>query len=378
MIRDGAKYFSDFGGVAYLNCAAQGPLPNVTVQAVQGALSLKTHPFAIHDSLYFELPNRVRASMAGFIGAEAREITLGNGETHGMAVAALGFPWKEGDEVVVAVNDFPSNVYLWTQAARRNGGTRKLVKGRGHAATTDEILEAISDRTRIVSVSMVDFGSGEVIDLERLGPVCAEKGIFLAVDATQAVGIMPLDVKALGVSLLAAASYKWLLSPYGGGFAYLSPEWWDRIQPAYVTWTAAAGAEDFNALPRETFEWVDTARRFDGPEVASFLNMHGMARSAEFITEIGREAIYGHVTELLAYLEENLPSGYRRRASKSRVPGPILMIEGDDAPAIHAAYKRLREEKVWVSLRDDGIRVSPHIYNTTADIDRLLRLLSPR
>lgn len=376
MIRDGSRHFSDFGGVTYLNCAAQGPLPNVTVRAIEDAVSLKTRPFTIDDALYFQLPDRARSALGALVNAAPETITLGNGATHGMAVAALGFPWQAGDEVVVAVNDFPTNVYLWTQAARRNGGKRILVKGARHAATTDEILNSITPRTRIVSVSLVDFGSGEIIDLARLGPVCRDRGIFLAVDATQAVGVMPVDAAAPGVSLLTSACYKWLLGPYGGGFACLAPDWADRIEPSYLTWTAAEGAENFNALPREDFRWVSTARRYDGPEVASFLNTTGMARSAEFIAEIGRDAIHAHVTGLLAHLEANLPAPFRRRASPSPVPGPILMIEADDAGAVHAAYKRLRAEKIWVSLRDDGIRVSPHIYNTQEDMDRLLGLLA--
>jgi selenocysteine lyase/cysteine desulfurase len=206
--------------------------------------------------------------------------------------------------------------------------------------------------------------------------VCRDRGIFLAVDATQAVGVMPVDAAAPGVSLLTSASYKWLLGPYGGGFGYLAPEWAERIEPSYLTWTAAEGAENFNALPRDAFRWVNTARRFDGPEAASFLNTTGMARSAEFIAEIGRDAIHAHVTGLLAYLEETLPAPFRRRASPSPVPGPILMIEADDTDAVHGAYRRLRARKIWVSLRDDGIRVSPHIYNTREDMDRLLGLLA--
>lgn len=375
MIPDGARHFEDFDGLSYLNCAAQGPLPRVTIKAIEEAILLKAFPNRIPDQILFELPNKVRSAIAPFIGAEPEEIFLGTGESHGVAIAALGFPWKSGDEVVVAVNDFPSNIYLWTNAAERNGAKRILVQGKRHAATTDEILEAITPATRVVAVSMVDFGSGEVIDVERVSKACREREIFLAVDATQAAGILPLDVKALGISLLAGAGYKWMLSPYGTGYGYLSPEWADRIEPTYLTWTAAEGAEVFNALPRENVRWVRTARRFDAPETASFLNMSGFLQSLDFIQKIGRDAIYTHVTGLLGNLERELPSPYRRRASPSAVAGPILSIEADDTAMVHKAYRRLREAGVWVSLRDDGIRVSPYIYNQPADITKLLSLL---
>jgi selenocysteine lyase/cysteine desulfurase len=375
MIQDGARHFEDFDGLTYLNCAYIGPLPKVTVEAVRDVLPMQTYPNRVEDTFAFRFPNRVREVTAPFVGARPEEILVGSGSSHGMAVAALGFPWKPGDQVVIAVNDFPSNVYVWTEAARRNRGERILVRGQRHAVTTDEILNAITPGTRIVSVSWVDFGSGEVIDLERLGKVCANRGIFLAVDATQAVGAVPLDAKAWRLSLVTVGAYKWMLAPYGAGFAYLDPEWADRILPAYLTWTAAQGAEDYNALPRENYRFVDTARRFDAPETASFLNRAGLIRSAEFLAEIGVPAIHEHVTGLLTRLERELPKPFRRRAGPTQVPGPILSIEADDVGVVRRAYERVRAARFRVSLRDDGIRVSPHIYNSEDDIDRFLRAL---
>lgn len=376
MIENGARHFEDFDGLTYLNCAHSGPLPKVTIEAVRKAIALKSHPNRIADGMIFSIPNAVREAVAPFANARPEEILVSSGAAHGVAQAAVGFPWKAGDAVVVAAGDFPSNVFNWTEAARRNGGRVSLVRGRRHAATTEDFLEAITPETRIVAVSAVDFGSGEVVDLERVGAVCRERGIFFAVDGTQAVGAVPLDVKALGISLLTVAAYKWMLGPFGVGFAYLDPAWWDRIPPSLISWTAAEGAENFNALPREGWKWVGTARRYDGPEAASFLNMTGLRRSAEFLTEIGLDAVHGHVTGLLSRLERDLPAPFRRRATPSRVAGPILSIEADDPVPVHAAYARLRENGVWVSLRDDGIRVSPHIYNTEDDVERLLRLLA--
>ena len=376
MIQDGARHFDDFDGVTYLNCAYMGPLPRVTQEAVREVLPLQSFPNRVEDSFAFHFPNRVREAVAPFVGARPQDILVGSGASHGMAVAALGFPWKPGDEVVVSGSDFPSNVYVWNEAARRHGGVCRRVRGKKPAATTAEILEAINERTRIVSVSWVDFGSGEVIDLERLGETCARRGIFLAVDGTQAVGAVPLDVKAWRLSLVTVGAYKWMLAPYGAGFAYLDPDWAERIQPSYITWTAARGAEDYNALPRDDYRFIDTARRFDAPETASFLNRAGLIRSAEFLSEIGVRAVHEHISGLLARLEKDLPKPFRRRASPSRVSGPILSIEADEVPRVRSAYERLRTEKFRVSLRDDGIRVSPHIYNTEDDIDRFLQVLA--
>ena len=376
MIHDGARHFEPFEDLVYLNAAAQSPLPRVTVEAMREAINVKVRPQNMPDMFLFDLPNRARAAVAPLIGAEPSEIFLGNGMSHGSNVAALGFPWQPGDEVVLTTNEFPANLYIWANAAKRAGGKPVFVKGKGRAATTDEILAAFTDRTRAVMVSLVDFGSGEVQDVARLVAACRERGAFLGIDGTQAAGIVPVDVKTLGANLFTAGAYKWMLGPYGAGFGWLDAEWFERIAPTYVTWTAAEGAENFNALPRETWKWVCYARRFDAPETASFVNMTAMARSAEFITELGRDAIYAHVTGLLSRLEANLPNGFRRRATPSKLAGPILLIEGDDVPRVHAAYHRLREHKFWVSLREDGIRVSPHIYNTEAQIDAFLETLA--
>jgi len=368
-------HFDDFDGLTYLNCANQGAIPRVTAQAIREALELKTHPNRIRDDIYFRLPDRARAAIAPLIGADPETITLGTGESHGAAVAALGLPWKSGDRVVLATSDFPSNFYIWSQAARLAGAVVDVVRPERRAVTTEEILEAIGPETRVVTCSLVDFGSGEVIDVERVAEVCTRAGIFLAVDATQAAGAMPLDTRGLGVGLLTVAGYKWMLAPYGTGYASIHPDWMDRLEPRYVTWTAAAGAEKFNTMPREGWQWAEGARRFDAPETASFLNLTGLARSAEFLGELGVETVHSHITGLLAYLERNLPSLFRRRATPSRVAGPILSLESDVVSAVHAAYDRLIGAGIVVSLREDAIRVSPHIYNTREDMDRVLEIL---
>lgn len=376
MIPDGARHFDDFDGATYLNCARMGPLPKVTQAAIREWLPFQSHPNRIPDDVLFRVPNEAREAIAPLIGARPEEVFLAPGATHGAAISALGLGWREGDEVLLTANDFPSNLYIWTQAARRNGGRAIVIKPRGRAVTTDEVLERIGPATRAVSVSWVDYGTGEVMDLPRLGNACRERDIFLVVDGTQGAGVLPLAVEDLGVSVLTVAGYKWMLSPYGTGYGWVNPAWRDRIEPAYVTWTAAEGAEQFNLLPREGWKWVGTARRFDGPETASFLNVAGLTASARFLAGFGLPAVHAHVSELLDRLEEGLPAPFRRRARRADPPGPILCVEADDSAVVHAAYERVVQAGIKVSLREDGIRVSPHIYNTAADIDRFLDVLA--
>ncbi len=376
MIEGGASHFEDFDGLVYLNCANHGPLPRVTVRAIEEAIPLKTYPNRVPDDIYFRLPDRARAAIAPLIGARPEEITLGTGSAHGMNLAALGFPFEPHDEVVIGASEFPSNIYIWANAARRHGARPVYVRGRGRAATTQDLLDAVTPDTRVIVASLVDFGTGQVRDVERLGRFCAERDIFLAVDATQACGVMPVDVVAQRISILAVGAYKWMLSPYGTGFARLDPAWWDRVPPTALSWTAAEGAENFNTLPRGDWSWAATARRYDAPEAASYINVSGLARSAELIGEIGLADIHRHVTGLLDRLAGGLPAPFRRREPRGEPPGPMLVVETDDPARVRAAHAGLRENGVVVSLREDGIRVSPHIYNSPEHIDRFLELLA--
>ena len=373
MIEDGADYFGDFDGAVYLNCAAQGPLPLTSAAAMAEAVDQKTHPNRIPDTLYFDLPNRMRSTVAPILGVRPEMVFLGPGESHGANLAAWGFPFESGDRVLIASSDFPANVYVWVTMCRVRGVDLDVVKPQRRAATTEEILDAVTPQTRVVAVSWVDYGSGETMDLEWLAQMCRQKDMFLYVDATQAAGAVPLEAESMGLSMVSAAGYKWMLGPYGTGFSAIHPDWFERIQPTYVTWTAAKGAEAFNTMPREDFEFVDTARRFDAPETAAFINMTGSAASAEFIRGQGVENIQAHNQNLLAHLEGHLPDGFRRRAK--RKGGPILAVESEDAARVHQAYKRLRSAGVQVSLREDSLRVSPHIYNTLAHMDTLLEIL---
>jgi selenocysteine lyase/cysteine desulfurase len=242
--------------------------------------------------------------------------------------------------------------------------------------TVDRFAAALSPRTRVVSVGWVSYSSGLRYDLAALGELCRSRGILFAVDGTQGVGGLAFDLARTPCDLLACSGYKWLLGPYGLGFAWLAPELSERLVPANINWMAVRGAEDFNRLADRDLELVPGARRFDRNEAASFLDTAGATASARYLAEITPEAVEAHVHALLDRLLAGLPPAFRAVSSlQSGERSNLLSIAAATPEATRSAFDRLVEAGVRGSLRERAIRFSPHVYNTEKEIDRVLELL---
>jgi selenocysteine lyase/cysteine desulfurase len=368
--------FFDFDGWAYLNCAYQGPLPRVTAAAIEEALELKRRPYGIRERLIVELPNQVRLLAAQLIGAEPDEIAIGTGATHGLNLAAAGLPLDGGTEVLLAPGEFPSNLFPWRYHAERRGYAVRFVEIQGDHPEVDDYARAASRHTRAIAVALVGYSTGYRMDLPALSRLCKQRGWYLVVDACQAVGSVAFSVADFEPDILATGGYKWLLSPYGTGFTYVRKGLIEELQVPVVNWMGLESAEDFNALSRQTLSFAASARRFDVPETASFLNLFGLKRSLQYLLDVGVEVVEQHHRLLLDRLTAGLPEGFRLASD----PDPehrsgIVFLAGKDTEATAAAHRRLREALVHTSLRENRIRVSPNIYNDESDIDRLLERL---
>ncbi len=369
--------FFDFDGWTYLNCAYQGPLPRVSAVAVEHALGLERCPNRIEERLIIELPDAIRPLAAQLMRAQPEEIAIGTGATHGLNLAAAGLPLGPGDEVLLAPGEFPANLFPWQYHAEHRGYTVRIVDLEGPMPTPEDYRRAASSQTRAVSVAFVSYTSGYRMDLQGLSRLCKERGWYLVVDACQAVGSLAFSVTDFEPDILATGGYKWLLAPYGTGLTYVRKGLIDALQIPVVNWLGLQASEDFNALSRQEMTFAAGARRFDAPETAAFLNLYGLKRSLEYLLEIGIDTVERHHTTLLDYLEESLPQDFR--ITSDRRPGArsgIVFLAGNSQEATKSAYRRLRKAKVHVSLRENRIRVSPHIYNDRSDIDRLLEAVS--
>ena len=375
-MRDYRSDFFDFAPTVYLNCAYQGPFPRATAARITQAIELKCHPDRLHPQEYFDLPDRVRARFAQLVGAAPQEIAITNSATQGVGVVATGLDLKAGDEIIISSRNFPANIFTWLHL-RRRGVRVRVIRPAGDHVTLAEVEAELSARTRVVALDWVNYTSGARLDLAALADLAHRRGALLVVDGTQGVGAVPLDLRATPVDALAVAAYKWLLGPYGTGFLYLRPEVQERLDLAVVNWMTVEGSEDFDALPIEEFKLPRAARIFDVAETPNFINLNGLEASLEFIGQAGVATIYGHCSSLL----DRLAAGLRERglrlsdAARPEQRSTILAFQADSLAATEAVHRALAAERVAVSLRHGYIRVSPHLYNTEEDIERLLSVV---
>jgi len=377
-ITDYRQEWFEIEDATYLNLAAQSPMPKVAHRAVQTAIEWKKFPHRIADSAYFEVPNRIRASIAKLIGASSEEIALTTGASSGMSAVAYGLTWKPGDEVLTARGEFPLQYTTWKPMEAREGIVMKVVAPRERFITADDFLAAMTPRTRLVSVSLVRFDNAVLLDAARIAAACHAQGALLLLDVSQACGGMPLDVNVLGADFMVCAGYKWLLSPYGTGFFWARNEHTDKMRPGPFYWAAAEGAENFHSLAFENPKPVRGARRWDMAETSNYFNFAAMDASLQFVLQFGPETVEAHNRKLIDFLFERLPKDRCVAASPldSAHRGPYGCFAARTPEKTAELYQKLVKEKIFTSLREGNIRVSPHLYNSERDIDRLIAAIT--
>jgi cysteine desulfurase / selenocysteine lyase len=361
----------------YLNLAAQSPMPKVAHRAVQTAIEWKKNPHHIPDCAYFEVPDRIRASIAQLIGGHPEEIALTTGASTGMSAVAYGLTWKPGDEILTAKGEFPLQYATWKPMESREGVVLKIIAPRDRFLTADDFLAAMTPRTRLVSVSLVRFENAVLLDAARIAAACHAQGALLLLDVSQACGGMPLNVNEIGADFMVCAGYKWLLGPYGTGFFWAKKEHIDNMRPGPFYWAAAEGAKNFHSLAFENPK-PRGARRWDMAETSNYFNFAALDASLRFVLQFRPETVQAHNRKLIDLLFEHLPKDRCVPVSPldAAQRGPYGCFTARSPERTAALYHQLVKEKVITSLREGNIRVSPHLYNSERDIDRLIAAIT--
>jgi len=377
---DWRQEWFEFEDATYLNLAGQSPMPKVSLRAIQSAIADKKYPHHRTDSVFYEIPNRIRANIAQLIGSKSEEIALTTGASAGVTAVAYALDWKRGDEVIVASKEFPLQYTIWKPMEERVGLKVEIVSQRDRFLDADDLIGALTPETRLVSVSHVRFDDGSLLDAKRLAAACHAQDALLLLDVSQSCGAVPMNVRELGADFIVCAGYKWLFGPFGTGFFWIKHELLSSVLPAPFYWMAVAGSDNFAKLDFANPRPEDSAKRWDAPEWASYFNFNlaGFDASLEFVLHMGPETVERHNRELIELMFARLPKDRCVSASPldAAKRGPYGCFAARTPEKTVALYHKLRAENVIVSLREGNIRVSPHLYNTERDIDRLIAVVT--
>jgi selenocysteine lyase/cysteine desulfurase len=373
--------FSLPDGVHYLNCAYMSPLSRAVEEAGVAGVRRKSDPTRISPEDFFAESDRLRERFARLINVpDPRRIAIVPAASYGIATAARNTPRERGQNVVVAHEQFPSNVYAWRSLCRRDGLELRTVepppdpeaRGRGW---NERLLEAIDSRTALVALGHVHWTDGTRFDLERIASRARECGAALIVDGTQSVGALPFDVQRIQPDALVVAGYKWLMGPYSVGLAYFGPRF-DDGTPLEETWLGREGSEDFRGLVSYRDEYQPGALRFDVGERSNFALVPMQLAALEQLLAWDPARIQEYCRRLTAELvEEARALGFRVEDEAWR-GSHLFGLRAPPEVDLARVQRLLLERKVFVSVRGSALRVSPHLYNDRADVDALREVLN--
>lgn len=367
-------------GVHYLNCAYMAPLSRRVEEAGIGGLRQKRVPISVRPEDFFEGPRRLRGLFARLVHAsDPCRVSIIPSVSYGIAVAARNLHPGPGENVVLADDQFPSNVLAWRRLCAETGAHARVVAAPpcedGRAREWNRrLLEAIDTRTAVVALPQVHWTDGTRFDLVAIGERAREVGAALVVDGTQSVGAMPLDVGEIRPDALVCAGYKWMLGPYSIGLAYFGGRFGDG-EPLEETWIARRGSQDFSGLAGPSREYRNGSARFDVGEHSNFILVPMMIAALEQLLQWGVHAIARYCDRLTreildeairlgVWMEEGTWRG--QHLFGLRPPG------GMDPESLRPELAR---RGLVLSVRGDCLRISPNVYNDASDMGALAEWL---
>ena len=377
MISCQKQLFGISNEVTYLNCATMSPnLRSVEKIGIENLLR-KTNPQHISSEDFFTDRTLLKKQFSTLIGAsDPASIAIIPSVSYGIATVARNIEFEPGDEIVVLVDQFPSNIYAWMQVARDRGVRIVTVKappleeGRGRR-WNELLLDSITKRTKVVAIPQVHWSDGTLFDLKSVRDLTDDVGAYLVVDGTQSIGALPFSISEFQPDALICGGYKWLMGAYGLGMAYFGERFFGGT-PLEDNWINHMDSEDFTNLANYNPKFKPKAVRYDMGESSNFILVPMLAEGIRQILEWTPRAIQEYCGDISSSGIEKLRSGgYFVESSEARA-NHLFGIYCTGGKSMDEVKKRLARENVKVSYRGSAIRVSPHLYNTSADIEKLV------
>jgi len=370
--------FPILNNLNFMNHAGVAPISGRAAKAIQ-RYTQQAQTAGYYKAGWYATAKQVKRLAAKLIGAKSEaEIAFVANTSTGISMVAKGLDWHPGDNVVITNVEYPANRYPW-QDLERFGVELIQVKQRPDGRVdVQDMVEAITNRTRVVSVSHVQYASGYRIDLQPISEMVHRAGGHLCVDAIQSMGVMPVDVDAMGIDFLAADGHKWLLSPEGCGVFYAKQDLIPLLHPNVVGWMNMVDSIHYGDY---RFEFEDDARRFE-PGSYNIPGILGLGASLELLLEVGMDEVWSRVEALTGRLCDGLADkGYRVDSPKG--PGErsgIVIFDRPDptvrpTPELEKIVAILEDRRIIIVVREGRLRASPHFYNTLQQIDALVDAL---
>jgi len=360
--------------VAYFNAASYGPFCTPLRDTITGNIEqrMAAETDDSHDA--FATRNWLRGAYAKMIGAPARTIGIGLNTSYGLNMAAFGLPLKRGDEILVSDVEFPAIAYTWKAAAEARGLKIKFIKSRDRCFDVELFKKAIGKRTRVLSLSFVQFFNGYKNDVAEIAEICRKHDLYFVVDGIQGMGVESINVVKSGIDIFTSGCQKWMLAPQGCGFFYLSDRVRDTMTPPVMSWLGVDWKVQFTDLFHYDRPWFDTAEKFELGYYA-VLNLLGMKAAAQVFQNLGISNIQKHnhalIDRLALYIQSN--PYYRITCSMEAIHRSSIFTFACDR--VQEVHRELLKNKIILVQREGSIRVSAHLYNDESDIDKLIEVL---
>lgn len=363
--------------VTYLNCAYMSPQSLAVEKAGIEALKRKGQPYLISPNHFFEAVQKLTSTFAHLIGAkDPNRIAIIPSVSYGIANVANNAQLAPGDKIVVVEEQFPSNIYSWHKLAEKKGA--EVIEVKSPEGTEErgkrwnqQLMEAIDSKTKIVALPHVHWADGTLYDLKAIREAATSVGAWLVIDGTQSVGALPFNVAEIKPDALICAGYKWLMGPYSMGLAYYG-EVLDQGEPLEENWINRFNSEDFSGLVQYESRYQPMAKRYSVGEQSNFILVPMLQAALEMIAGWGISAIQEYCKEIgedaLKQLKE---LGFWAEEETYR-SSHLIGIRTPNGLSLENLTQKLKERDIHVSVRGNAIRISPHVYNTKADFEKLV------
>jgi cysteine desulfurase/selenocysteine lyase len=371
------KDFGPFDGKVWLNVASEGPLPHAAVAALKDVLEWKLQPFQLTIPKFTSVPYQLKLAIGTMINVDPQDVILGNSATYGLQILANGLPLKEGDQVLLMQNDFPTNIVPWLALSKKGIQVRQI-KAAEHVLTPDELVANMSPNTKVVCLSWVHTFSGHKIDVIRIGEICREKGITFILNCSQAIGAFAVDVSRIPVDAVVCAGYKWMLGPYGTGFCWIKPEVRDTLNYNHAYWQSMLNESQLMSTEEIVLSEHKSARNYDLFGTANFFNFAPWTASIQYLMKLGMDKVEQYNQQLVGIMLE----GIDQKQFKLISP-PDLMSRSNLVVFSHlepqrneTIFNKLKDAGIFVALWKGNLRASAHIHNTRYDVEKFVKVLN--